>query len=98
MDGEATVLGAFPTLARHLGEGVRTDPVIRGVRLGPAIPSVEASCVLDLLMGLFMSLLLSAALCGLWAGENGLGRNCAGFELSRMSFGCVHGIIGVLNQ
>jgi hypothetical protein len=27
-------------------------------------------------------------------GENGLGRNCAGFEVSRTSFGCVHEILG----
>ena len=42
MDSEATVSGAFPMLACHRGEGVRTDSVVRGVRLDPTNPSIGA--------------------------------------------------------
>jgi hypothetical protein len=35
-DGEATVSGAVPTLVLHCSESLRTDSVVRVVRVGPA--------------------------------------------------------------
>jgi hypothetical protein len=41
-DGEATVSGAIPTLVLHCSEVLRTNPVVRVVRVGPAALSVCA--------------------------------------------------------
>jgi hypothetical protein len=41
-DGEATVSGSIPTLVLHCSESLRTNPVVRAVRDGPAALSVCA--------------------------------------------------------